>query len=362
MSVAKHTLILMAGGTGGHIFPGLAVANYMRERGWEIGWLGNPADMEGPLVAQHEFVMYGVKFGGVRGKGFFTKLILPFTLLRAFLQSYRHLRTVRPNIVLGMGGYITFPGGLAARLLGIPLIIHEQNAVAGLANRLLAKMAHRVLCAFPNALPQAECIGNPVRRSFLDVLPPQQRYRERTERLRLLVVGGSRGATALNQIIPKALALIPEKERPTVIHQAGQGQLDELKEKYAELGVEVSAHAFIDDMAAAYSEADLVICRAGAMTVAEIAAIGVAALFVPFPFAVDDHQTRNAQFLVARQAALMVPQSQLSAENLAQSLRELRREILVNMAVAAKTEARPQATADIARICALVAMPGYGQP
>lgn len=359
MTVAKHTVMLMAGGTGGHIFPGLAVADYMRERGWVVTWLGNPQGMEGNLVPPHGFTLYPVNFGGLRGKSWRTKIALPFTLLRAFYQSYRALRYVRPHLVLGMGGYITFPGGVMARLLGIPLVLHEQNAVAGLSNRVLARIAHRVLCAFPNTLPNAIYTGNPVRRAFIDAPSPQQRYAGRTGPLRLLVVGGSLGAAVLNDIVPQALALLPPHNRPEVIHQSGAAQLETMRAHYLRLGIKVDARAFIDDMAYAYAQADLVICRAGAMTVAEIAALGVAALFVPYPFAVDDHQTRNAEFLVNARAAMIFQQSQLTAPRLAQYLLDLNRARLIEFAVAAKKQAKLDATAQIAKTCVLLVMPGY---
>ena len=361
MTIAKHVLVLMAGGTGGHIFPGLAVAHCMRERGWEVVWLGNKKGMEGKLVPQHGFPMHHVAFSGLRGKGLLTKLLLPFTLLRALYQSYHIIRTVRPNVVLGMGGYIAFPGGIVTRCLGIPLVTHEQNAIPGLTNRLLAKLATQALCAFPDTLKKAICVGNPVRRSFFSISPPEQRYSQRTGPLHLLVVGGSLGAAALNQIVPEALALLPEKERPQVTHQSGAAQLAELQENYVKANVAVKASAFIDDMATAYAEADLVICRAGAMTVAEIAAAGVAALFVPFPFAVDDHQTHNAQVLVQTGGAILEHQRDLTAGRLAEYLRGLTRKKLTKMAVLARQQAKPKATAQIAHACVLAAMPGYHQ-
>lgn len=361
MTIAKHVLMLMAGGTGGHIFPGLAVAHYMRERGWEVVWLGNKKGMEGKLVPQHAFPMHHVAFSGLRGKGLLTKLLLPFTLVRAFYQSYQIIRTVRPNVVLGMGGYIAFPGGIVTRCLGLPLVTHEQNAIPGLTNRLLAKLATQALCAFPDTLAKAICVGNPVRRSFFSLPPPEQRYAQRTGPLRLLVIGGSLGSAALNQIVPEALAILPANERPKVTHQSGAAQLTELQENYAKAQVEVKASAFIEDMAAAYAEADLVICRAGAMTVAEIAAAGVAALFIPFPFAVDDHQTHNAQILVHAGGALLEQQRDLTAGRLAEFLRGLTRKKLTRMAVSARQQAKPKATAQIAHACALGAMPGYHQ-
>lgn len=359
MTTAKHVLMLMAGGTGGHIFPGLAVAHYMRDRGWEVVWLGNQCGMEGKLVPEHGFRMCHISFSGVRGKGLLVKILLPFVLLRALYQSYRIMRTIRPNVVLGMGGYITFPGGIIARLLGFPLVMHEQNAIPGLANRILAKLANRVLCAFPNSLSNAVCVGNPVRPVFFSYPTPEERYGIRTGPLRLLVVGGSRGAIALNRLVPQALALLSHEERPQVTHQSGEAQLQELQKNYTEVDIEAETQSFIQDMAEAYAKADLVICRAGAMTVAEIAAIGVAALFIPFPFAVDDHQTHNAQMLVKSGGALLHQQQYLTPKRLARYLRELDRKKLSEIANLAKQHAMPKATADIARVCVLVAMPGY---
>ena len=276
-------------------------------------------------------------------------------LLRAFWQSLQALRRVRPNVVLGMGGYITFPAGMMASLLGRPLVLHEQNSIAGLANKVLAKVADRVLCAFPNALPDSEWTGNPVRDEVAHMPAPEARYDGRTGPLRLLVVGGSLGAAALNEVVPKALALLPQGERPLVKHQAGAKQIDTLRANYQAAGVAAEALPFIDDMAAAYAEADLVICRAGAMTVSEVAAAGVAALFVPFPHAVDDHQTTNAEFLSTQDAALLVQQNELTASGLAQTLASLSRPRLREMAHQARGLAKPEATRRVAEICSQMA-------
>jgi UDP-N-acetylglucosamine--N-acetylmuramyl-(pentapeptide) pyrophosphoryl-undecaprenol N-acetylglucosamine transferase len=250
-----------------------------------------------------------------------------------------------------MGGYITFPAGMMASLLGRPLVLHEQNSIAGLANKVLAKVADRVLCAFPDALPHSEWTGNPVRAELADMPAPESRYDHRTGPLRILVVGGSLGAAALNDVVPKALAKLPEAQRPSVKHQAGAKQIDQLRANYAAAGVAGETVPFIDDMAAAYADADLVICRAGAMTVSEVAAAGVAALFVPFPHAVDDHQTTNAKFLSKQGAALLVPQNELSAEGLAKTIAGLSREQLKDMARAARSLAKPEATRRVAEIC-----------
>lgn len=350
-----HTLLVLAGGTGGHVFPGLAVANFLRVQGWRVVWLGNPSGMEATLVPKYDIPMEAVRFGGLRGKGVVTMLLLPLNLLRAFWQSLRAIRRVRPSVVLGMGGYIAFPAGMMASLLGRPLVLHEQNSIAGLANRVLAKLADRVLVAFPDALPRAEWVGNPIRADFAKLPPPETRYTQRSGPLRLLVVGGSLGAAVLNDIVPKALALLPRDTRPHVVHQAGTKHIATLQANYAAAGVGVEAVPFVDDMVSAYGDADLVICRAGAMTVAEIAAAGVAALFVPFPHAVDDHQTTNAQFLASRGAATLMPQQSLSADRLAGWLAGQTREGLLAMARKAHALAKPDATEQVARACAALA-------
>jgi len=347
--------MIMAGGTGGHVMPGLAVAEAMRARAWNVVWLGNPGGMEATLVPRHGFAMRWVRFGGLRGKGLKTKLMLPVNLARALWQSLRVMRAERPAVVLGMGGYISFPGGVAAALLGRPLVLHEQNSVAGMANKALARLARRVLVAFPDALPRAQWCGNPVRVEIAHLPPPEARYAGREGPLRLLVVGGSLGAQALNTAVPRALAMLAADERPQVIHQSGKAHKQALADAYREAGVEADLREFIDDMAAAYREADLVVCRAGAMTVSEVTAAGVAALMVPFPFAVDDHQTTNARFLSDRDAAILVPQPELTPDRLAGLLKGMTRERLLQMAIRARAMARPDATRDVADICEQVA-------
>ncbi len=356
----QHTLMVMAGGTGGHVFPGLAVAHRMRAWGWRVVWLGNPSGMEASLVPKHGVPIEYVRFGGLRGKGLKTKLMLPLNLLRACLESFRVLRRVQPDVVLGMGGYITFPAGIMTALTGRPLVLHEQNSVAGLANKVLAKLARRVLVAFPDTLPDAEWTGNPLRDELCHAQEPKARYASRTGPLRVLVVGGSLGAAALNECVPRALALLAPDARPHVIHQAGAKHIDALGVNYAQAGFEpgeaLRLVPFIDDMAAAYGDADLVICRSGAMTVAEVAAVGVAALFVPFPYAVDDHQTTNAEFLASQDAAVLVQQRDLSPENLADWLRSQTRETLAATAARARLLAKPEATDRVAQVCAAVAL------
>jgi UDP-N-acetylglucosamine--N-acetylmuramyl-(pentapeptide) pyrophosphoryl-undecaprenol N-acetylglucosamine transferase len=351
----SRTIMIMAGGTGGHVMPGLAVAAEMRARSWNVVWLGNPAGMEASLVPRHGIPMRPVAIGGLRGKGLLTRLLLPIVLLRAFWQALTALRATRPAVVLGMGGYVAFPGGMMAVLLGRPLVVHEQNSVAGLTNRLLARIADRVLEAFPGALPGAEACGNPVRQDLAALPTPAQRYGGRSGPLRLLVVGGSLGAQVLNETLPAALALLPAGERPAVVHQTGRGRRDEVERRYREAGVEAQVSEFIDDMASAYAEADLLVCRAGAMTVSEIAAAGVASVLVPFPHAVDDHQTGNARYLSDQGAARLLPQPELDDARLAELIASLDRASCAVMADAARALAKPDAAARVADACEQVA-------
>lgn len=343
--------LVMAGGTGGHIFPGLALAEALRERGWRVHWLGAPASMEQRLVPPRGFAFEPVAFGGVRGKGLKTLALLPWRLLQAFGQSWRVVRRVRPDVVIGLGGYITFPGGLMAVLAGRPLLLHEQNSVAGLANKVLARVAKGVFSAYPNALPQAQWVGNPLRAEFLQQAPPAERFAGRTGPLRLLVVGGSLGAKALNDAVPQALALIPEAQRPVVTHQSGEKQIDALRAAYAAAGVQATLTPFIQDTARAFADADVVIARAGASTVTELAAVGAAAIFVPFPHAVDDHQTHNARFLVDAGAAWLLPQNQLSAAGLARQLQALTRPELQARAERALAQRQTRAVALMVQAC-----------
>ena len=351
----SRTLMIMAGGTGGHVMPGLAVAGAMRARGWEVVWMGNPAGMEATLVPRHGLRMLPVRFGGLRGKGWRARALLPVNLMRACWQALRALRVARPAVVLGMGGYIAFPGGLMAALLRLPLVVHEQNSVAGLTNRALARLATDVLVAFPGTLRGAKWCGNPVRAEIAGLPDPAQRYAGREGPLRLLVVGGSLGARALNEVVPRALAVIARDRRPTVRHQSGAGNREALQQAYRDAGVQAEVVEFIDDMAAAYADADLVICRAGAMTVSELAAVGVASVLVPFPHAVDDHQTGNARFLSERQAALLLPQRELTPDRLAALLLESTREALQQMATRARSAAKPDAAERVADICEALA-------
>ena len=351
LNQVQPKLLVMAGGTGGHIFPGLAVAEYLREQGWSVFWLGNPKGMEYRLVTPKGFSFEAIQFGGLRGKGLKTVLLLPFNLIRAFWQSLRVVLRVKPDVVLGMGGYVTFPGGMMSVLLGKPLVLHEQNSIAGLANKVLAKVASKTLCAFPGALPGALWLGNPLRAGLNATSSPESRYGTRSGALRVLVVGGSLGAAALNEVLPIALSQLSSNHRPEVIHQAGEKHVEQLRERYAQLGVVAEVRPFIEDMISAYANADLVICRSGAMTVAEISAIGVASYLVPFPYAVDDHQTSNAKFLSDVGAAVLMPQDKLTPELLATYLKNITRAELQKMAEKALSQAKPHATEDVANIC-----------
>ena len=351
MSQRQKCALVMAGGTGGHIFPGMAVAQALRDRGWRVHWLGAPNSMESRLVPPKGFAFESVEFSGVRGKGLRTLFALPLRLLRAFWQSLQVVRRVKPDVLVGLGGYITLPGGLMGVLTGKPLVLHEQNSVAGMANRVLALVARRVFTAFPNVLAKGQWVGNPLRAEFLLQPGPQARFANRTGPLRVLVVGGSLGAKALNTVVPKALALIPEAQRPLVTHQSGEKQIDELRNNYAAAGVQAELTPFIDDTAQAFADADWVICRAGASTVTEIAAVGAAALFVPYPSAVDDHQTHNARFLVDQGAGWLIAQTELTPEHLADLLQKTERSTLLSRGLEAKKLQKLQATDAVVAAC-----------
>jgi UDP-N-acetylglucosamine--N-acetylmuramyl-(pentapeptide) pyrophosphoryl-undecaprenol N-acetylglucosamine transferase len=308
--------------------------------------------MEYRLVQSCDFPFEAVEFGGLRGKGLKAKLMLPINLMRACFQSWKIMRRIKPSVVLGMGGYITFPGGLMTKLLKRPLVIHESNSVAGSANRALTKIAMRTLTGFPNTMDHAEWVGNPIREEFEHVSPTTVRYDQRQGPLSILVVGGSLGAAALNENIPAALALIPKDSRPVVIHQAGDKHLEDLQKRYADLGVAADIQPFIEDMPSAYAQADLVICRSGAMTVSEVAACGVASCLIPFPFAIDDHQTANAKFLADQDAAILLPQKNLNPQDLALMIQNFNRADLKEIALRAHALAKPHATQRVAEVCA----------
>ena len=361
MAAANRTLMVMAGGTGGHVYPALAVADALRARGWNVFWLGTRAGLEARVVPAAGIDMVWVAMGGVRGKGWLRKLLLPAMLLLAFWQSLSAILRRRPDVVLGMGGYTAFPGGMMASLLNKPLVVHEQNSVGGLTNRVLACLADRVLTAFPQAFTQTrdkpipcrtvktDWVGNPVRTDIVAAAGDERA--QRSGPLRLLVVGGSLGAQALNVLVPKALALLPSDRRPQVVHQSGRQHVDALRANYAAAGVDADVHDYIEDMAAEYRACDFAICRAGAMTVAELACAGVPAVLVPFPFAVDDHQTGNAEFLSAAGAAWLMQQKDLTAEQLAARIGGLDRATLAAMSGKARALAKPDATARVADVC-----------
>ena len=347
------SILIMAGGTGGHIFPGLAVAEQMRAAGWDVVWMGARGGMEERLVPRHGYRTAWIRARAARGKGLLQKLLLPANLLYSFWESARHIRELKPSVVLGLGGYVAFPGGMMASLLNRPLALHEQNAIAGLANRVLSQVSDKVMVAFPEALKGAEWTGNPVRAEIADIASPQERFRGRSGPLQLLVVGGSLGAQALNEAVPKAISLLPERLR--VVHQSGEKHLEALKQHYRACGVEGELVAFIDDMARRYAEADLVICRAGAVTVAELSAGGVASILVPFPHAVDDHQSANARFLSERGAAILIQQRDLAPQTLAELIGSLDRAKLLDMATKARALGKPDAAKLVAHRCMEIA-------
>lgn len=347
-------VLIMAAGTGGHVFPALAVAEQLRASGVQVHWLATPAGMEHRLVQPSGIPLYPIDIQGIRGNGIKRLLIAPFKILTATLAAMRLMRTLKIDAVAGFGGYVAGPGGLAARLLGIPLIIHEQNAVAGMTNTQLARIARKVLQAFPETFPNSDKVsttGNPVRQAICEVAIPAQRYANRSGAFQILVIGGSLGAQALNQQIPAALAQLPQPIQVT--HQCGQKQLEQTQREYAlaqqvnsQLSVEVVP--FIEDMAAAYAHADLIICRAGALTVTEVATVGIPAIFIPLPSAVDDHQTMNAGYLVDAGAAVLCPQAMLTPDRLAATLMNvLDRSILLMMAEKSRAKAQPTATATV---------------
>ena len=347
----RHPVMILAGGTGGHIFPGLAVAHALRERGVPVLWLGAEGGMETRLVPQHDFQIDTIPVKGVRGKGLATLLAAPFKILSAVRAARQTLRQRQPRAVISFGGYAAGPGGLAAKLAGIPLLVHEQNRAPGMTNRVLAKFARRVLTGFPQTFAggREEVVGNPVRSEITAIAPPSQRFAQRDGALRLLVLGGSQGARALNAAVPDALRTLQETSIE-VRHQCGDKLRADAEAAYAQAGIAASVEPFIADMAAAYAWADLVVCRAGALTLAEVCAAGVGSVLVPFPQAVDDHQTRNAEYLVERGAALLLKQDDALAARLADVLRDLagHADKRRAMADAARALAKPDAAARVA--------------
>jgi len=357
-------VMIMAGGTGGHVFPALAVAEEMRARNIPVIWLGTRAGIESRVVPAAGFAVEWVSVSGLRGKRIARILTAPFMLAKAAWQCFRILLRNKPRVVLGMGGFVTGPGGVIAKMMGTPLCIHEQNAIAGMTNRYLSRITRCVMQAFPNTFPehlQALTTGNPVRASLTQVEAPQTRLKTHQGSARLLVVGGSLGAQALNETIPDALASIPAAIRPIVRHQTGERNIEQAKQHYQQAGLieGIEVLPFIEDMASAYAWADLVVCRAGALTITELSMVGIGSILVPYPYAVDDHQTRNADLLVKAGAAVLVPQDQLNACQLGQQLQDLfnNRDKLMQMAVAAHAQAKPHATQQVADICVQASLP-----
>ena len=364
-------VLIMAGGTGGHVFPALAVAEELRRRGESVVWLGTHAGLEASIVPKAGIEIEWINVTGLRGKGWSSWLMAPLRLTSAVWAATKVMKQRKPKAVLGMGGFVSGPGAVASWIMGVPLVIHEQNAIAGVTNKLSARLARRVLEAFPQtfaARRKVTTTGNPVRVDIAALRDPAQRCAGRQGPLQVLVIGGSLGAQALNAAVPAALQLLDAAVRPQLWHQTGSRHVDAARAAYAQSNVGGRVEPFIDDMAAAYGWADLIICRAGALTVAEICAAGLPAVFVPFPHAVDDHQTANAQFLVAAGAARLLPQSQLTAESLRALLAELgcnahdaqdqwraARARLLQMAQAARSRALPEATRQVADVCLEVA-------
>ena len=368
-------ILLMAGGTGGHIFPALAVADYLSKQGWQTHWLGSENGMEVSLVPKYNISISLLSIAGVRGKSLLTRLISPFYLANAVWQAMKVIQQFKPDVVLGMGGFASGPGGIAAWLLKRPLCIHEQNAIPGLTNKVLSKFARFSLQAFPGAFAKADAVtGNPVRQSICELTEPQQRFEEHQGDIRLLIVGGSRGAAVFNQLVPEAIALLSKTMTVDIRHQTGKGNRGLVKERYleklprakidqpsAKIGQsraendqtsKINIDEFIDDMDAAYAWADVVLCRSGALTVSELAAAGVGAIFIPFPHAVDDHQTANAEFLVKAKAAKLIQQSELTAEKLASTIEQFAdRKYCLAFAINARSQGKPQATKEVADYC-----------
>tara|TARA_E500000331_G_scaffold99218_1_gene95991 strand:- start:49303 stop:50343 length:1041 start_codon:yes stop_codon:yes gene_type:complete len=327
----------MAGGTGGHVFPALAVADYFEKKNWDVYWLGGVNGLERRLVKLDPVRMLFLRFSGVRRNGVRRWLFLPVALMGACFSTFRFLMRIKPDVVVGFGGYITVPGGIAAALYRCPIVIHEQNAFPGLANRLLAKISKKVLLGFPGALKKGIYVGNPLRSEFESTEDPEARYKARDGRLTVFIVGGSLGSNILNKVLPVAISKMPIDRRPYVIHQAGQNNLNELQNLYDRVGVAATLFEFIEDMQEVYSRADLVISRAGALTVSEISAIGVASMLIPYPYAVDDHQTRNGEFLEKLGAAIIVPETEMSPELIVKYLLKMSRPRLMTMGVRAKS-------------------------
>lgn len=343
--------LIAAAGTGGHIFPGLAIAQALRGKGWDVTWLGTKIGMENRLVKEQNFHIESIDFGGARGKGLTTWLLMPFRLIKASIECGAIIAKTKPNLVIGFGGYVTLPAGLAAKFMGKRLVIHEQNSIIGLSNRVLAKLTKNIFTAFPNVLKKAVVSGNPLRAEFLAVDIPAVRFANRLGSLRILIIGGSLGAKFLNETVPQAIKLIGFEKRPKITHQSGVNQYVDLKSLYASLNVEATVVPFIDDTAQAFADTDLIICRAGASTVTEIAAVGAAAMFVPLPSAVDDHQTQNAMYLVENNAAWLLVQKELTPQKLANEILKMDRDILLKKAKESKKLYIPNSVNKIVDVC-----------
>ena len=362
-SVKKQRILIMAGGTGGHVFPALAVAKILRQQGWQVEWLGTKNGIESRVVPENDFTLHCITAVGLRGKGFGKLLVAPLYLLRAQWQSLKIFMQFRPDVVLGMGGFASGPGGLSAFIMRIPLVIHEQNAVAGTTNRILAKLAQRVLSAFPSVFVGGKVVGNPVRDDIAALAFAKKVISFSDQPLRLLILGGSQGAQALNNLLPLALALLPEAIRPEVFHQAGNNLLEETRKNYQQANVAARVEPFVENIADMYCWADLAVCRAGAMTVSELTCAQLPALLVPLPSAIDDHQTANAQWLVNANAARLLPQAKLDAQLLAINLRELieNRSMLQSVSRAMKLLAKPESATLVADICVNASVKNKGK-
>ena len=355
-------ILITAGGTGGHVYPGLAVARALQAQDIPVIWMGTPNGLEARVIPEADIDMVYLSVSGLRGKGLLKLLVAPVQLVRALFQSVMIMRKVKPSAVLGMGGFVAGPGGLVASLMGKPVIIHEQNAIPGLTNKLLSGFSKKVLEGFPGTFVDRKNtlgIGNPVRKDIASLENPRQRLGDRWGHVHVLVFGGSLGAQALNEIVPMALGELALDKRPVVRHQAGKNKDQSTIKTYKNMGVEAEITPFIEDMAEAYEWADLVICRSGALTVAELAAAGIASIMVPYPWAVDDHQTANAKYLSEQNAAILMPQNELTKESLSELLRDLcsNRDKLIEMSIRARELAKPQASNEVAAICAELA--GY---
>ena len=359
----QRRALIMAGGTGGHVFPALAVAKILQQRGWQVEWLGTENGIEARIAPTNHFKLHCITAVGLRGKSLANLLVAPLYLMWALCQSLGVLSRYKPDVVLGMGGFASAPGGLSAFLLRIPLVIHEQNAVAGTTNRLLSALAQRVLSAFPSVFKNGEPVGNPVRDDIAALLSDKNVALSPDQQLRLFVLGGSQGARALNNLLPSALALLPDALRPEIFHQAGNNLLDETRNNYQQAGIAARIEPFVEDMASMYRWADLAVCRAGAMTVSELACAQLPALLIPLPSAIDDHQTANAQWLVDAGAARLLPQTTLTAEKLAAVLRDLieNRNVLQAMSHAMKSLAKPESANVVADICESASLKNNGK-